>query len=89
MPVPRLAPILNKIIKFEEIKCARTITLEDGSRYRAAISGRMKRLTSHPHARRVKDRSCHKATKEKTSTVLTILFVVPPRGKYMYLIDMR
>jgi hypothetical protein len=61
------------------------ITFDAGSKYLAANSGAMNKLTSHPHASSRNDRSCHKATNVKIRTVQSAPFFVPPRGMYIYL----
>ncbi len=79
MSIPRLFSVLKRI-NVGQICAMRDCTLDAGKRKVAMISGRMKRLTSQPQARSLKDKSCHNATKEKTRTVVKITFFVPPRG---------
>lgn len=55
-------------------------TLDWGTSLAASSSGRMNKLTSHPHASKRKDRSCHKATNVNMSAVVTATFLVPPSG---------
>jgi hypothetical protein len=54
---------------------------------RAAISGSRNKLTSHPQASSLKDRSCHRATNVKTSRVAAATFLDPPTGMYKYLVS--
>jgi hypothetical protein len=61
----------------------RSLTFDGGSRYLPNISGKINRLTSQPHANKVNDKSCHSATKEKTSTVVKSEFLAPPSGMYI------
>src|ERR1700722_1996551 len=56
------------------------LTLDAGKMYRADSSGRMNKLTSHPHASNLNERSCQRATNEKIKTVVTATFFVPPKG---------
>jgi len=63
-----------------ERKGMRGFTFGAGTRSPPRTSGRMKRDTSHPQARRRKVRSCQSATKEKMRRVLRKRWEEPPRG---------
>ena len=61
------------------------LTFSNGTVARAAISGNRNKLTSHPQASSLNDRSCHRATNVKTSRVAAATFLDPPTGMYRYL----
>lgn len=62
-------------------------TLDRGNTVLAINSGTRNKLTNHPHARSLNDKSCQSATKVKMRTLEARTFRVPPRGIYMYLLD--
>lgn len=56
------------------------LALDRGNAVLAINSGTRNRLTNHPHARSLNDRSCQSATKVKMRTLETRTFRVPPSG---------
>jgi hypothetical protein len=55
-------------------------TFEVGRKCLANNSGRINRLTSHPHAKSLNERSCQSATKVKIRMLEAATFLVPPKG---------
>ena len=67
-------------IALEKGMTTRRLTLLAGANFLASISGKMNRLTSHPHAKSLKLRSCQSATKVNTIKVLKTTLRAPPSG---------
>jgi hypothetical protein len=65
------------------------VTFLGGMIIRAAISGRMNKVTNHPQASNLSEISCQKATNVNTAKVLMISRLLPPRGMYIYRIVQR
>ena len=61
------------------------LTIREGTNFFAAISGRTKSEMTHPQVNSFNERSCHSATKVKTTNVATIACFDPPSGMYKYL----
>lgn len=56
------------------------LTLDRGNAVLAINSGIRNKLTNHPHARSLNDRSCQSATNVKMRTLEARTFFVPPSG---------
>ena len=56
------------------------LTLDCGNTVLAISSGMRNKLTNHPHARSLNDRSCQSATNVKMRTLERRTFRVPPSG---------
>ena len=80
MSVPSVFPILQDGSILYNNRVIGKTTLEEGRTIDATSSGTMNKLTSQPQARSLKVRSCHNATKEKTTTVFKKTFLEPPSG---------